>query len=749
MKTRFIRLLSVENKEQALLQAVGSHAGPEETSVFEVDANDFRRVPGSPFAYWVTDDLLRLFADLPPLDFSPRTAKQGMGTSDDFRFVRNWWAVSASGFRTRWFPFAKGGAFSRFYADVNLLGNWLADGVEVYASGATVRNAGFYFRPGLTWSDRTTKLFSARIWPAGGVFSVKGSAGFFPGDEFFALGLLNSLAFNLFLSILVGAGDAAARSYQIGVISVVPWPRSCEVVARAARRGWSIKRDLDTRTETSHAFFLPAILQVSGATLGERVTNWVAKTASAERELATLQATIDDRCFELYGISDADRRSINEGFGEAGSIDGAAGGESQAEAVDEEEGEDIDGGVTINPNLLTTELVSWTMGIAMGRFDARLAAGDQQAPVEPNPFDPLPACSPGMLTGEGGVPLTAPPTGYPIAFPADGVLVDDPGHTRDANSAVRSAFEVVFGTDGDARWREAGEILDPSGHDLRAWLSRQFFEWHIARYSKSRRKSPIYWQLGIPSGRYSVWLYAHRVTKDRLFQVLKDVLRPKLTQEQGVLERFKQEAGAIPTQSQRRAIESQEAFIAELKTFVDEVARVAPLWAPDLDDGVVICLAPLWRLFPQCKAWQRECKRVWDALVAGDYDWTHLAMHIWPERVVPKCQSDRSLAIAHGLEEVFWEQDDKDKWVKRKPPEATGKTGWQPTIERLVAERTSRQVKDALANLLAAPTAEGGSKRGRRSQATTESAANGEAARAGTKRRGKTAKARDESEELF
>ena len=39
---------------------------------------------------------------------------------------------------------------------------------------------------------------------------------------------------------------------------------------------------------------------------------------------------------------------------------------------------------------------------------------------------------------------------------------------------------------------------------------------------------------------------------------------------------------------------------------------------------------------------------------AGKYDWAHIAMHLWPERVVPKCATDRSLAIAHGLEDVFW-----------------------------------------------------------------------------------------------
>ncbi len=42
------------------------------------------------------------------------------------------------------------------------------------------------------------------------------------------------------------------------------------------------------------------------------------------------------------------------------------------------------------------------------------------------------------------------------------------------------------------------------------------------------------------------------------------------------------------------------------------------------------------------------------ALGHGEYDWAHLAMHFWPERGVPKCVTDRSLAIAHGVEDIFW-----------------------------------------------------------------------------------------------
>jgi hypothetical protein len=46
-------------------------------------------------------------------------------------------------------------------------------------------------------------------------------------------------------------------------------------------------------------------------------------------------------------------------------------------------------------------------------------------------------------------------------------------------------------------------------------------------------------------------------------------------------------------------------------------------------------------------------KETWVKLEAGEYDWAHLAMAYWPERVRAKCRTDKSLAIAHGLEELY------------------------------------------------------------------------------------------------
>lgn len=64
---------------------------------------------------------------------------------------------------------------------------------------------------------------------------------------------------------------------------------------------------------------------------------------------------------------------------------------------------------------------------------------------------------------------------------------------------------------------------------------------------------------------------------------------------------------------------------------------------------------------------------------------------------MPKCANDRSLAIAHGPEDVFWGQGADVKWQQRDVDEAD--------IEALIAERTSPAVEDALRSLLDAPTA--------------------------------------------
>jgi len=699
MKTVFIRAIEAAVDEKAAVLREAVQAGAQ--SRFDADVSTFSQVPRSPFAYWASDAIRSCFSAIPRIESADRTAKVGLQTSDDFRFVRLMAEVMPESRSLSWFPFAKGGAFSRFYSDIHLVVNWHNGGYEMYAFngipygtfGAPMRNPNFYFRPGLTWPRRTQGGLSFRVMPRGCIFADKGPTAFVDNDvsdKLLALaGIANSQAFEALVQLQMAFG-----SYEVGVIQRTPAPHlgsnDTEKLANLVSKAWSLKRRIDSRTENSNAFSLPALLQMAGVDLKARAEAWATHASTLQAQIDALSNEINDHAYRLYGISAEDRQRIEQGFGIASES-------ADVEPDDADDSEEEAAEVDAKP--MVASLLSWALGVAFGRFDVRLATGERSAPPEPEPFDPLPVCSPGMLTGDDGLPLGQPPAGYPLAFPSDGLLVDDPGHPQDLISAVRSVFELVF-DDADARGKEAAELLGTT--DLRSWFASEFFGPHIKRYSKSRRKAPIYWQFATPSGSYSIWLSIHRATADSLFRVL-ELVSQKLRHEEGKHTALLQEAGPSPSPSQRRELEQQESFLSELRGLKAEVARVAPLWRPNLDDGVLLNFAPLWRLVPQLSSWQTECRSALDKLIRGDYDWAHLAMHLWPERVVPKCQTDRSLAIAHGLEATFWFEDQDGTWRQRDVAEAT--------IQQLIAERSSATVKAALADLRAAPAPVGRSTR--------------------------------------
>jgi hypothetical protein len=75
-------------------------------------------------------------------------------------------------------------------------------------------------------------------------------------------------------------------------------------------------------------------------------------------------------------------------------------------------------------------------------------------------------------------------------------------------------------------------------------------------------------------------------------------------------------------------------------------------YKPDLNDGVLITASPLWKLFRLPK-WRKDLEVCWKELEAAEYDWAHLAYAIWPDRVREVCKRDRSIAIAHDLEDLY------------------------------------------------------------------------------------------------
>lgn len=638
----FFRLLHEDDRATALQEAVAAlREGEEPSNVHPVDPASFEQVPGSPFAYWVSEQLRGKFAELPPFEGDGRKVKQGLATADDFRFVRASWEVNpVNEARSReetqegkrWVPFAKGGEYSPYYADVHLVVNWEREGKELrHFEQAYVRNEGFYFHPGLTWPIKNRFSFNPRPLSAGCIFAHVGSVAFFAEeDKSVHLGLMSSSLFTYLLRLTAG------WNYEVGVIQRTPVPElsgaEAERLGELALRCVDIKRGLDTAEETSHAFTLPALLQVEGGTLAERVAGWRERVSAAERELAGSQREIDDISFRLYGVPEEDRREI-----EAGDVP-------------------VHTGATVDEEDLAADLVSYALGCAFGRWDARAALDLSLLPDLADPFAPLPVCSPGALVGPDGLPaatdaiasegwlrarpdaVTPPPEGsvqrpsipdaeYPLEVDRDGVLADDPDHADDVVRRAREALELTFGERAEGIEQEVCRALGVK--ELREYLRspRKLFDRHVKRYSKSRRKAPIYWLLQSPGKGYGLWVHYHRLDPDLLFKALHRYVEPKVRLEETRLEELRSRRGGAEGREARglaKEIERRETLLADVYELRDRLGRAARLYLePDLNDGVALNIAPLRELVP----WSEAARR-WEELLRGEHAWSSIARQL-------------------------------------------------------------------------------------------------------------------------
>jgi hypothetical protein len=681
----FIRALDHADKAQALKDARdgGLGASPDRMVLSE---SELRAVPLTPFAYWLSPRSRALFT-VNDLTAGHVQTRVGMSSLDDFRFVRHTWEVRPD--PARWPRYARGES-QRPYVDTSkYVVKWAHDGAEVKAyvadkvgsASRKIQAETFYFTPGLTWVRRTSRL-RMRCLPAGFIFSGGAQAAFAIGgtdDERLGfLGLANSTVFDSLIKVSVGrTGDAV--QFESGMIDRAPWPATDRLPAALgalAREMWAEVYSMEEANEVSHAFVRPSVLGPPQRSFADAATEAVTKQRRIDERIDNLECRIDALCSDLYGLSDDDASSLMSDSAALIEDNGADGDVSEAHRT------------AAGDESLAGQLVSWAVGVAVGRFDVRLATGGIERAQRPGPFDALRPYQPAELVHESGSPAESMPAGYPLEVSP--VLVSDRGHPLDIAARVRAVLDLVLGDHADAWWGELGSALDEKG-SVDSWLDKYFFGFHLDLYSVPRsRKAPILWPIGTKSGSYLVWLYAPRITRDSLFTVLHDVVAPKLALEQQRLTQLRQDGGAAPVASLRREIDMQAGFVDELQEFSEAIESLAPLWAPDLNDGVVVALCPLWSLFAHHRQWSRELGSHWAKLVRGEYDWAQLAMHLAPERVVSRCAGDRSLAIAHRLDDVFWvrDQTNDDKWQARTQPTTS--------VDELVQARQDPAVAAAL-----------------------------------------------------
>lgn len=291
-----------------------------------------------------------------------------------------------------------------------------------------------------------------------------------------------------------------------------------------------------------------------------------------------------------------------------------------------------------------TDHLSFALGVALGRFGA-----NGQGILDPTSDSLDHALPAGILFLDGT--LDADEEGDGLSHPASAML--------------------------RTSWAKYGSQIK-KGRSLRQWLSLDFFkEVHKGMYENR----PIHWPLSSTKKTFVAWVNIHRMNDRTLTVLLADHLQTTLKRLDGELNDLTEARSSSDRKTAREADERYadvKAWRDELVEFIANVNQCAlcgpapndakkperevdAVYDPDLDDGVMINSSALWPLLdPQWK----DPKNWWKELVAAkgkkDYDWSHLAMRYWPNRVDKKCQSDPSLGVAHGC---FWKYQPARAWA--------------------------------------------------------------------------------------
>lgn len=155
---------------------------------------NFSKIPGSPVAYWVSENFVRAF-EQGELLTSLAPTRKGMFTGDNNLWLKLWHEIEYNKMFYQFKPYNKGGEFNKWYGNHDYVVNWKNDGKDIKSfKGSGNINESLFFRHCITWSLITSSKLSFRAIIDN--YHVMGDAGPIAcADDnklFYILGVLNS-----------------------------------------------------------------------------------------------------------------------------------------------------------------------------------------------------------------------------------------------------------------------------------------------------------------------------------------------------------------------------------------------------------------------------------------------------------------------------------------------------------------------------------------------------------------------------
>jgi hypothetical protein len=537
---------------------------------YQVLGEDFRKIPGTPIAFSVSDRVRETFAGGSPFG-EVAEAMKGLDTCDNDRFVRFWPEVALRTLSTdsespkaaqdsgrRWFPYCKGGDFRRWAGNMTFVVDWANDGqtlkglkTEDGRQKSRPQNVVRYFSDGITFSSITSSLFSGRKMKRA-IFGGGGSAIFAPEVDY-ALGLLNSKLNQFFMGIM-----NPTLNMLVGDIEKIPFligSEKCEIEKGVALLVKLSETDWNN-FETSWDFRDQPLLRhgLKGKGLETSWRNWETECTAAIHRMQELETENNRLFIAAYGLE----------------------GELQPEVPEDQ--------ITLaraDQRKDVAAFLSYATGCMMGRYSL-----DHPGLILANAGDMLENYF--AKVGKNSDAVAFQPDRDGIIPVLDGEWFED-----DIVARSREFLRVTF--PASSLNTDLAFIETSLGKDIRKYFCTDFYKDHLQTY----KKRPIYWLVQSPAGPakggFACLIYLHRYTKDTLNLVLNNYFRPylqKLEARQAQLG-LDQLNDALPTRDRTAARKEAEKITKVLKDCQAwEQDSLLPLAQQrielDLDDGVKV-----------------------------------------------------------------------------------------------------------------------------------------------------------------
>ena len=547
---------------------------------FVARQDDYRQIPGSPVAYWISGAMRNCYVEGSPF---PGETKKGVLTGNDALFVRFWHEVNLPkiGFSCsshadmvrspkKWFPKTGGGTYRKWYGNIEDVVNLENDGAKIKATvpNYRLRDPVYYMREAITWTEVASGHFSCRYVPSGVLFGNGGPACFFQKNLHYTLGLLNSKVANSFLQAI-----APTINFGPEQINRVPFllDKECEIENFVRSNITISKADWDS-FETSWDFQCHPLIQ---------------NCHGVDNEKGEEQAYIEDAytewefdCNRRFNQLKANEEELNRIFIDIYSL--------QEELTPEVEDKDV----TVRKADLGRDIrsfISYAVGCMFGRYspykEGLFYAGGEW---DYNAYED----AAWIAKGKPEVLEFYKQTHF---MPDEDNIIpicDDEYFADDIVGRFAEFVEEVYGADTleenlDFIASALGNKGDTSRKVIRNYFLKDFYADHLKVY----QKRPIYWLFdsGKQNG-FKALIYMHRYQPDTIARIRTDYVHEQQARYRTAIVDLEQRIANVSTGERvklNKKLTTLQAQDTEIRVYEEKIHHLADqMISIDLDDGV-------------------------------------------------------------------------------------------------------------------------------------------------------------------